>query len=82
MRGWFAAAGIAVGMLGFTASAQAEIPTTLKSSCQVRTAAPGYSYEFCNDGPPTFGRTPNIGGVRAFRPGQVRRLRGPAGEGR
>jgi len=55
-------------MLACTGTAQAEIPATLKSSCQVRTAAPGYTFEFCNDGnTPTFGRTPNVGGVRGVR---------------
>jgi dienelactone hydrolase len=55
-------------MLAGATTAQAEIPAALKSSCQVRTAAPGYTFEFCSDGnTPTYGRTPNVGGVRGVR---------------
>jgi len=55
-------------MLACAAAAQAEIPAALKSSCVVRTAAPGYTFEYCNDGnTTTFGRTPNVGGVRGVR---------------
>src|SRR5215208_1979671 len=68
VRRWFAAAGVLVGMLACSAAAQAEIPAALKSSCQVRTAAPGYTFERCDDGnTTTFGRTPNVGGVRGIR---------------
>jgi hypothetical protein len=49
-----------------TASAQAAIPATLKSSCTTMTAAPGHSYKFCNDGlPPSAGVVPNPDGTSA-----------------
>ena len=49
-------------------TAQGEVPEGLKSSCVTRTPATGYSYRFCNDGnTTTFGRTPNVGGVRGIR---------------
>jgi dienelactone hydrolase len=55
-------------MLMGAATAQGEIPQGLKSACVTRTPHPGYSYQSCNDGnPPTFGRTPNVGGVRGVR---------------
>ena len=55
-------------MLACAAAAQAEIPASLKADCQTRTPQPGYTFEFCTDGyTATFGRTPNIGGVRGVR---------------
>jgi dienelactone hydrolase len=55
-------------MLACAAPASAEIPAGLKTSCTLRTAHPGYTFEHCNDGnTPTFGRTPNTGGVRGVR---------------
>jgi X-Pro dipeptidyl-peptidase C-terminal non-catalytic domain/X-Pro dipeptidyl-peptidase (S15 family) len=57
-----------VGMLACSASAQAEIPASLKTACQARAPHPGYSFQYCNDGnQPTSGRIPNIGGVRGVR---------------
>jgi hypothetical protein len=55
-------------MLACSASAQAEIPASLKTACQARAPHPGYSFQYCNDGnQPTSGRIPNIGGVRGVR---------------
>ncbi len=55
-------------MLAWGAAAHAQIPAALKTACQPRTAQAGYTYEHCTDGnAPTFGRTPNVGGVRGVR---------------
>jgi dienelactone hydrolase len=55
-------------MVAWTSTAQAEIPQSLKSSCTLKTPAPGYSYQFCDDGVPSAGgTTPNIGGASAVR---------------
>jgi hypothetical protein len=49
-----------------TGSAQAAIPASLKAACTVQTAAPGYTYKFCNDGlPPSAGVVPNPEGTSA-----------------
>src|ERR687887_421217 len=56
------------GSLVVAQSAQAVIPTSLKSSCTVRIPAAGYSYQFCDDGlPPTGGTTPNQPGTNAVK---------------
>src|SRR4051794_3944819 len=55
-------------MLVGASGASAEIPASLKSSCALQNAHPGYSFQLCTDGtPPVAGRTPNIGGVSAVR---------------
>src|SRR5437879_3788654 len=55
-----------VALLVSSSAAQADIPASLKASCTLQTAAPGHSYQFCNDGlPPTSGTSPNVGGVNA-----------------
>jgi dienelactone hydrolase len=68
VRNWFAAAGVAFAMMAGAGTAQGEIPDSLKSACVERTPHPGYSFRYCNDGnATTFGRAPNIGGVRGVR---------------
>ena len=66
------------------APAQAQIPDSLKSSCAPRTPQPGYTFEFCDDGNTPVVRPHAERRRRQRRPraGEVRRLRGPAGEGR
>jgi dienelactone hydrolase len=47
-------------------TARAAIPSSLESSCTLKTPHPGYSYQFCDDGiPPVGGTTPNPGAVNA-----------------
>jgi acetyl esterase/lipase len=56
------------GVLVVAQSAQAVIPSSLKSSCTLRTPAAGYSFQFCDDGlPPTGGTTPNQPGTNAVK---------------
>jgi dienelactone hydrolase len=57
---------VAVCVLVGVPVAQAAIPSSLKSSCTLKTPHPGFSYQFCDDGlPPTGGTTPNPGAVSA-----------------
>ena len=47
-------------------SAEAAIPTSLKSACTNQTPHAGFSYSFCDDGlPPSGGTTPNPAGTSA-----------------
>ena len=48
-----------------TGTASAQMPASLKASCTTLSPAPGFSYQFCDDGVPTTGGlVPNIGGSR------------------
>ena len=59
---------LSVGALVATPAAHAAVPTSLKSSCTVKTPHPGYSFKFCDDGlPPSGGTASNQPGTNAVK---------------
>ncbi len=59
---------IFVTLLACAPAASAQIPASLKLSCDNQTPHAGFSYQFCNDGlPPSGGATPNQSGQNAVR---------------